>query len=79
MKIPRDQSGEGLVIVLGLHWNYRIVHQNGTHIVLETDQPSHQRIAVPTHPSLRLGTLYAILRAVAALKGKRKDDLVKSL
>ena len=79
MKIPLDQSGEGLVIVLGLQWNYRIVHQEGSHIVLETDEPSHQRIAVPTHPSLRLGTLNAILRAVASLKGKRKADLLESL
>jgi len=79
MKIPRDLSGEGLVMVLGLQWNYRIVHQQGSHIVLETDDPSYQRIALPTHPTLRLGTLNAILRAIASIKKKRKEDLVKSL
>lgn len=79
MKIPSDLSGEELIIDLGLHWNYRIVHQVGSHIVLETGEPSHQRIAVPAHPSLRLGTLNAILRAIATVKGKRKADLLKSL
>jgi len=79
MKIPEDLSGEGLIMMLGLHWNYRIVHQEGNHIVLETDEPSHQRIVVPAHPSLRLGALNAILRAVASAKGKPKGDLVKSL
>ena len=79
MKIPADMSGEGLVMILGLEWGYRIVHQTGSHIVLETDEPSHQRIAVPAYPSLRIGTLNAILRSIAAVKGKRTKDLVKSL
>ena len=79
MKIPADLSGEGLVMVLGLQWNYRIVHQEGSHIVLETDTPEHQRLTLPAHPSLRIGTLNAILGAIAAVKRKRKADLVKSL
>ena len=79
MKIPADMSGEGLVMILGLEWRYRIVYQTGSHMVLETDEPSHQRIAVPAHPSLRVGTLNAILRRIAAVKGNRKAELVKSL
>jgi predicted RNA binding protein YcfA (HicA-like mRNA interferase family) len=79
MKIPADMSGEGLVMILGMQWSYRIVHQTGSHIVLETDEPSHQRLAVPAHPSLRIGTLNAILRIIASAKGKRREDLVKSL
>ena len=79
MKIPADMSGEGLVMILGLAWSYRIVHQTGSHIVLETDEPAHQRIAVPAHASLRIGTLNAILRRIACVKGKRTADLVKSL
>jgi predicted RNA binding protein YcfA (HicA-like mRNA interferase family) len=79
MKIPRDLSGNDLVRVLCRDWAYRVVHQEGSHIVLETEEPSHQRLAVPAHPSLRVGTLNAILRAVASHKGKRKEDLLKSL
>jgi predicted RNA binding protein YcfA (HicA-like mRNA interferase family) len=79
MKIPRDLSGNDVVRVLCRDWNYRVVHQEGSHIVLETEEPSHQRLAVPVHPSLRVGTLNALLRAVALHKGKRKEDVLKSL
>ena len=42
------------------------MHQTGSHIILETEEPSHQRIAVPAHKPLRIGTLNAILRAAVA-------------
>ena len=79
MKIPRDLSGEDLVNLLTRKWDYRTVHQEGSHIVLETETPSHQRIAVPAHKNLRIGTLNAILRAVARHKGVERQDLLKSL
>ena len=47
MKIPRDLSGQELVNVLCRHWGYQQVHQVGSHVVLQTEQPSHHRIAVP--------------------------------
>ena len=53
MKIPRDTSGEDLANLLCGKWDYRVVHQEGSHIVLETGTPSHQRIAVPAHKNLR--------------------------
>ena len=76
MKIPRDLSGEELVKKLCRNWGYRVVHQEGSHVVLETDDPSHQRIAVPAHRSLRIGTLNAVLRAVARHKGVERSDLL---
>jgi hypothetical protein len=36
MKIPRDLSGEGLVHHLCKKWEYQVVHQQGSHVVLET-------------------------------------------
>jgi predicted RNA binding protein YcfA (HicA-like mRNA interferase family) len=78
MKIPRGLSGKDLVDVLCRHWDYRIVHQEGSHIVLETNNPSHHRLAVPAHKTLRVGTLSAILRAVARHKGVDRRDLLKS-
>ncbi len=79
MKIPRGLSGKDLVALLCRDWDYRIVHQEGSHIVLETDNPSHHRLVVPAHKSLRVGTLSAILRAVARHKGVERQDLLKSL
>ena len=58
---------------------YGKVHQVGSHVVLETTDPTHQRIAIPAHKALRVGTLNAILRAVARHKGTRKENLLKSL
>lgn len=77
MKIPRDLSGEELVKKLCRDWGYRIVHQEGSHVALETDEPCHQRIAVPAHKSLRIGTLSAILRAVARHKGVDRSQILK--
>jgi predicted RNA binding protein YcfA (HicA-like mRNA interferase family) len=79
MKLPRDLSGADLVTVLYRDWGYVKVHQVGSHAVLETSDPSHQRIAVPLHHPLRVGTLNAILRAVARHKGVPRDRLLESL
>jgi predicted RNA binding protein YcfA (HicA-like mRNA interferase family) len=77
MKIPRDLSGQELAQKLCQNWAYRVVHQEGSHMVLETGDPSHQRIAIPAHKSLRIGTLNAILRAVARHKGVERSELLK--
>ena len=79
MKLPRDLSGEALVKGLCQSWGYRLVHQVGSHAVLETDEPSHQRIAVPAHKNLRVGTLNSILKAVASHKGVSREDVLASL
>lgn len=79
MKIPRDLSGTDLVDLLCRHWDYGIVHQVGSHVVLETETPSHQRIAVPAHKSLRLGTLNAILKAVAKHKHVERQEILRRL
>lgn len=79
MKIPRDLSGQDLVQMLCRNWSYRVVHQVGSHIVLETGTPSHQRIAIPAHKNLRLGTLNAILKAVATHKGVDRSQLLRDL
>jgi predicted RNA binding protein YcfA (HicA-like mRNA interferase family) len=79
MKLPRDLSGEDLVKILCRKWGYRFVHQEGSHKILETENPRHHRIAVPAHSSLRIGTLNAIIRAVAAHKGVDRDEIISSL
>jgi len=79
MKIPQDLSGEDLVRLLCRDWNYRIVHQVGSHIVLETETPFHQRIAVPAHKNLRTGTLNSILKAVAKHKRVERQEILRRL
>lgn len=77
MKLPRDLRGEELVRILCREFGYKVVHQRGSHIVLETEEPSPLRIAVPAHKTLRVGTLNAILRSVGLHKGLKREELLK--
>jgi len=79
MKIPRDLSGRDLIKSLCRNWGYRIVHQVGSHVILETEVPSHHRLAVPDHHSLRVGTLNGILRAVAEHKKTTREEIINTL
>lgn len=79
MKLPRDLKGRHLADTLCRHWNYVQVHQQGSHMILETNDPSHQRIPVPDHKVIRIGTLNAILRAVARHKGVDRQDILDTL
>lgn len=40
MKLPRDIAGRLLAETLCRHWRYHKVHQTGSHIILETEDPS---------------------------------------
>lgn len=62
MKIPRNLKGSTLVKILCRNWDYKVVHQQGSHIILDTQTPSYQRISIPNHSYLRIGTLNNILR-----------------
>ena len=79
MKLPRGLSGRALARALERNLGYRIVHERGGHIVLETESPAHHRIAIPDHPNLRIGTLNAIIKAIAAHKSLDKDEVIALL
>jgi predicted RNA binding protein YcfA (HicA-like mRNA interferase family) len=79
MKLPRDVSGRELVKTLIRHWGYHQVNQEGSHIILQTENPEHHRLSVPDHNPLRLGTLNGILRAVARAKSVEREDVINSL
>ena len=79
MKLPRDLRGEDLVKHLIRHWAYEKVHQVGSHIILQTQEPSPQRIAVPEHNPLRVGTLNSILAAVAGHKNVSKEEILRGI
>ena len=79
MKVPRDVLGIHLADTLCWRWQYTTVHQVGSHIILETAEPFHQRIVVPDHDPLRLGTFVSILRSVARHKGVSRDAIIATL
>jgi len=79
MKLPRDLSGRDLAQALSRRWGYVIAHQTGSHIILETQDPSHQRIAIPAHRALRIGTLNSILRAVSTHKGVTREAILENV
>jgi len=79
MKLPRDLSGEGLIRHLCKHWGYERVHQVGSHVILQTQQPTPHRVAVPAHAALRIGALNSILSAVALHKNVTKADVLKGI
>ena len=79
MKLPRDLSGAELAKVLCKYFGYGQIHQQGSHIILQAESPAHHRLAVPDHNPLRLGTLNAILRAVARAQRIEKEDILRHL
>ena len=79
MKLPRDLSGEDLVKHLCKLWGYQRIHQVGSHVILQTQQPTPHRIAVPAHTPLRIGTLNGILSAIATHKNVSKGVILKDI
>lgn len=79
MKLPRDASGRDVVKALCRDWGYREVHQVGSHIILQTDSPTSHRLSVPDHHPVRLGTLNAIIRSVAAHKRVDREQVLQTL
>ena len=43
------------------------------------EHPSHQRVAIPAHKNLAVGTLGNILRAIADHKGVTREEILGSL
>ena len=53
--------------------------QSGSHIRLTADAPTEHHVTIPAHADLRLGTLRAILVAVAEHRSLSLEDLVATL
>jgi len=79
MKLPRNVSGRRLISAVERVYGYRLVHQEGSHAILQNDSPRRHRLSVPDHKALRVGTLNAILRALAKARGVTKEQVVREL
>jgi len=78
MRLPRDLSGAELIRRLG-RLGYAVTRQSGSHVRLTTSENGEHHVTVPNHDPLRVGTLSAILVAVAAHLGIDRDELLKRL
>ena len=48
-------------------------------MILQTEDPTHQRLPIPAHGFLRIGTLNAILRLVSTHKGVTKEEILERI
>ena len=78
MRLPRDLTGAQLIRVLG-KLGYQATRQTGSHVRLTCESPAQHHITVPLHDPLRIGTLAAMLSAVAEAHGMTRDELQQKL
>lgn len=78
MKLPRDLTGVELSKHLA-RLGYKITRQTGSHLRLTSDQHGEHHVTVPRYNPLRVGTLAAILDAVAAHHGLTREALLDRL
>jgi len=78
VRIPRDASGPELVKALRV-FGYQKVRQEGSHARLTTLQGGEHHVTIPNHRPLKLGTLTALLKAVAAHQQLTVEALVQKL
>ena len=74
MRLPRDLSGEQLANLLR-RYGYEITRQTCSHMRLTTFVEGEHHVTIPRHGALRVGTLSAILSAVAEHLGLTRDQV----
>ena len=79
MKLPRDLSGHDLAQALR-RYGYLITRQTGSHLRLKSTYrgPDHY-ITIPAHQTLKVGTLNAIMSAVAMYLEIDRFQLMREL
>lgn len=78
MRVPRDLSGSDLVKRLA-RLGYAVSRQTGSHLRLTTSTGGEHHVTVPRHDPLRIGTLAAVLDAVAAHHRLDREALLHRL
>jgi predicted RNA binding protein YcfA (HicA-like mRNA interferase family) len=79
MKLPRSESGVGLIKKLSLLGYYQ-TRQIGSHIrVTRKFKSQDQHVTIPNHDPIRVGTLSNILKVVASHLETSKEEIIKKL
>ena len=78
MRLPRDLSGAKPIERLK-RLGYEVTRQSGSHIRPTSRTRGEHHVTIPNHDPLRIGTLAAILDAVAAHHGLTRDDVLHRL
>jgi predicted RNA binding protein YcfA (HicA-like mRNA interferase family) len=77
MNVPRQVSSDRLIRHLEQNWGYKFSRQNGSHIILTTETPSHHSLPVPYRSAIGPGLLRSILKQVCNAKGITLEDLLE--
>ena len=78
MKVPREVSGERLIRVLE-RLGYRVLRQKGSHVRLRHEGPPAHAVTVPSHSSIKAGTLHGILSEVAQGRAITVESILELL
>ncbi|MFH7243477.1 MAG: type II toxin-antitoxin system HicA family toxin [Spirulina sp.] len=78
MKLPRDLTGQQLAKALAT-LGYTVDRQTGSHLRLTTQQNGVHHITVPNHSPIKIGTLNAILKAIAEHFDISREDLTNQI
>jgi len=78
VRLPRDLTGVELARRLA-RLGYAVTRQTGSHLRLTRGNGGDHHVTVPRHDPLRIGTLAAILDAVAVHHGLSRDELLERL
>jgi predicted RNA binding protein YcfA (HicA-like mRNA interferase family) len=75
VKLPRDVSGPQLVKALRV-LDYSATRQTGSHIRVTTARDGENHEVIPSHHSIKTGTLSGILKRIAAHHRLTVDELL---
>jgi predicted RNA binding protein YcfA (HicA-like mRNA interferase family) len=75
MKLPRDLSGEHLIVILS-RFGFERVHQTGSHVRLVRKNTHEHHITVPMSTPMRIGTLEHILKDISKDLGISIEDIL---
>ncbi|MFZ4395179.1 MAG: type II toxin-antitoxin system HicA family toxin [Kiritimatiellia bacterium] len=78
MKLPRDISASELVRALR-PLGYAVTRQTGSHIRVTTDLDGQHHETIPNHSPLKVGTVHAILKSIAAHHQRELAGLLQDL
>lgn len=64
VRLPRDVRPADVIRLLKSH-GFKEIRQSGSYIILKHLGPPEFSVAIPNHVTIKVGTLYSVLSAVA--------------